>query len=128
MSYYREANGTIVVNKDCEHLVKEHIGFQMGTIRRDDGRLILLDHDLLSVCGKRVPRPHTRRPPRFKTALKKVHEDVMDELVSKWDEEVNFNCPRDKSKCKFWNDVFLVCAAKECVMKEKEKVRRRKNG
>lgn len=129
MSYYRESDGTIVVNKDCEHLVHEHIGFQQGTARRKDGRLVLLDPDLLSMCGKRVPRPHTRRLPRFKSAHQKVNEDVMDELVCKMAQEMpDANCPQDKSKCKFWNDVFLVCAAKECVMKEKEKVRRRKNG
>lgn len=118
MSYYRDSDGTIVINKDCEHLVNEHIGFQMGTIRHEDGRLVLLDPDLLSMCGKRVPRPHIRKPPHFKTAIRKVHEDVMDELVSKWTNDMYENCPHDKSKCRFYNDVFEVCSAKEGLMKE----------
>lgn len=129
MSYYREADGTIVANADCEHLVREHIGFQQGTVRREDGRFVLLDPDLLSMCGKRVPRPHTRRPPRYKSVRQKVDEDLMDELVCRMtDDKLDVNCPQDKSKCRFWNDVFLVCAAKECVMKEEEKVKRRTDG
>lgn len=118
MSYYRESDGTIVVNSDCEHLIKEHIGFQMGTVRREDGRFVLLDPDLLSMCGKRVPRPHTRRPPRFKSMHQKVNEDLMDELMCKLEDQLPENCPRKQSECKFYNEVFEVCSAKKCVNKQ----------
>ncbi len=121
MSYYREADGTLVANRDCEHLVREHIGFQQGTVRRDDGRFVLLDPDLVSMCGKRVPRPHTRRHPRFKSALRKVGEDIIDELASKWSNGLDENCPHDHRKCRFYNEVFEVCSAKECIKGKEDK-------
>lgn len=121
MSYYREADGTLVANRDCEHLVREHIGFQQGTMRRDDGRFVLLDPDLASMCGKRVPRPHTRRPPRFKSMHQKVNEDLMDELMCKLEDPLPENCPRKRSECKFYNEVFEVCSAKECIKRKEDR-------
>ena len=52
MSWHRESDGTIVVNKDCEDLVHTNVQFQMGTMRRHDGKLIVIDNSILYLCGK----------------------------------------------------------------------------
>lgn len=110
MSWYREHDGTIIVCEDCEHLIHEHIGFQMGTTRRSDGKLILLDPDLLSMCGKRKRRyPSNRKPPRSTHLI--VCSDIIDDFISR-DNNLE-DCPMDKSKCRFYNDVFCVCVIEE---------------
>lgn len=126
MSWYQSRDGSIVVCKDCEHLVHEHIGFQMGTMLDCSGRLILMDTDLLSMCGKRVPRPNSRGKPVFKSAFRMV----MDSLGPKLARQFHGPCPAKKSACMFYNDVFLTCSASEetaerlscpCVATETEK-------
>ena len=49
MSWYREADGTIVV-EDGQELLKNHLNH--GFLTREDGKVILLDYDLLWLCGK----------------------------------------------------------------------------
>lgn len=121
MSWYAESDGTIIVSDDCDHS-RDHIGFQMGTLRRaEDGKLVLLDTDLLSMCGPHVKAPSdTRRRPAdedvddllmaTKKALKRVAHGKMD-----------YGCPQDKKKCRFWNNVFGVCSiARRRRAKERE--------
>lgn len=117
MSWYKESDGTIIVT-GLDDLVHSNITFKMSTVRRDDGKLVLIDYQALYLCGKRVRRPSSRRPPRYKPAIQHVCEDIIDSFVTR--DVVPDNCPMEKSKCVFWNDVFLVCSANECV-KNKEK-------
>lgn len=104
-----EKDGTIVACEDCAHLVREHIGFQMGTVRREDGRFVLLDRDLLSMCGKRRRRPGERKAPVYKSPAVKVCE----EIIKKMKKQLPRECPQKKTVCRFFNDAFQACAATE---------------
>jgi len=107
LSWYKETDGTIVVCEDCAHLVHEHIGFQMGTCRRHDGKLVLLDNDLLSMCGKRTRRPGTRKRPFRNDPLRSVCVGVVQRMRKRLPD----TCPMKKSACRFYNDAFQTCAA-----------------
>lgn len=121
MSWYTESDGTIIVSDDCDHS-RDHIGFQMGTIRRlEDGKLVLLDTDLLSMCG-----PHVKAP--SDTRGRPADEDVDGLLIASRKAaklighgKIGHGCPQDKKKCRFWNDVFGVCSiARRWRAKERE--------
>ena len=109
MSWYKDTDGKIIVCEDCAHLVKEHIGFQMGTVRRPDGKLVLIDPDLLSMCGPRKRRPSTRKPPTYKTPLRAC----CDVIVKRMQKRLQDRCPAKKSACRFYNDVFFTCSASD---------------
>lgn len=106
MSWYREPNGTIVV-EDGQELLKEHLNH--GFLTREDGKVILLDYGLLYLCGKehkkrrffgrRDSEEVTWRLP-YKNAIKMMKKDNYD----------YGDCPMDKSKCRFWNDNFNICS------------------
>ncbi|MBO6031792.1 MAG: hypothetical protein J6Q22_10090 [Prevotella sp.] len=112
MSWYTESDGTIIVCPDSDQL-KSHIGFQMGTILRYDGKLVLIDPDLLWMCGKKTTEK------KWEQEHSPVEEDGVD-LTAPYKKAVEFisipsqrhqeGCPRDKTKCRFWNDVFDVCS------------------
>lgn len=104
-----DKDGTIVVREDCAHLVHEHIGFQMGTCRRADGRLVLLDHDLLSMCGKRTRRPGPRKAPYYKHPIRSVCDGIMEKMKNR----LPRSCPQKKDVCRFYNNAFQTCAASE---------------
>lgn len=114
MSWYRDYDGKIVVCKDCEHLVHEHIGFQMGTMRCSDGRMVLLDMDLLSMCGKRKrrPRPHMARRRRG------LGFGLDRKLRERWRSELPIGCPADNSKCRFFNNYLAICAATAAALRK----------
>ncbi len=109
MSWYKDTDGKIIVCEDCAHLVEEHIGFQMGTVRRPDGKLVLMDPDLLSMCGPRKRRPHTRKPTTYKTPLRAC----CDVIVKRMQKRLQDRCPAKKSACRFYNDVFFTCSASD---------------
>ena len=118
MSWYTEADGTIVVTEDCDRS-REHIGFQMGTMRRYDGKLVLLDADLLSMCGERIKPPAGREEGLGETnELVEAHKGAMALLKRK----VPDGCPRSKRVCRFWNEVFSVCSiARRWKAQERER-------
>ena len=117
MSWYREADGTIVV-EDTD-LIKTHLNH--GFLLREDGKLILLDYSQLYLCGKehKKRRFFGRRDSEevtwklpYKNAIKLMKKDSYD----------YGDCPMDKSKCRFWNDYFNICSIySNFEMKKKEK-------
>ena len=119
MSWYREADGTIVV-EDGQELLKNHLNH--GFLVREDGKVILLDYGLLYLCGKEHKKRRFfgrkdsetvtwERP--YKNAIKLMKKDNYD----------YGDCPQDKSKCKFWNEYFSICAINSNFdAKKREKV------
>ena len=106
MSWYREPDGTIVV-EDGQELLKNHLNH--GFLTREDGKVILLDYDLLYLCGKehKKRRFFGRRDSEevtwklpYNNAIKFMKKDSYD----------YGECPMDKSKCRFWNDYFDICS------------------
>lgn len=109
MSWYREEDGTVVCCEDVAELVKSNISFQMGTVRRaSDGKLVLIDEDLLWMCGKRKRRPAVRRDdvPRRTAYAEGLYRAIHKALKAR----VPDGCPADKGRCRFWNDAFEVCS------------------
>ena len=112
MSWYTESDGTIIVCPDSDQR-KTHIGFQMGTVLRYDGKLVLTDYDLLWMCGKKTTEK------KWEQEHSPVEEDEEEcDLAGVLTKALKFanrqkpspNCPMDKKKCRFWNDVFYVCS------------------
>jgi hypothetical protein len=106
MSWYREGDGTIVV-EDGHELLKDHLNH--GFWVREDGKVVLLDYDLLYLCGKE----HKKR--RF--LGRRSSEEVTMSLpyrkaieILKKDYGEYHLCPKDKSKCRFWNNLFEICS------------------
>ena len=118
MSWYREPDGTIVV-EDGQELLNNHLNHGFWT--REDGKVILLDYSLLYLCdkehkkrrffGRRDSEEVTWKLP-YKNAIKLMKKDNYD----------YGECPMDKSKCRFWNDYFNICSIySNFDMKKKEK-------
>lgn len=112
MSWYTESDGTIIVCPDADQR-KTHIGFQMGTILRYDGKLVLTDTDLLWMCGKKTTEKQWEQEHR------QIEEDEeecnMAGILTKalkfaTHQKISAECPMDKKKCRFWNNVFDVCS------------------
>ena len=112
MSWYIESDGTIIVCPDSDQR-KNHIGFQMGTVLRYDGKLVLTDTDLLWMCGKKTTEK------KWEQEHSPVEEDeeecnvpgiITKALKFANRQKPSPNCPMDKKKCRFWNDVFYVCS------------------
>ena len=112
MSWYAESDGTIIVCPDSDQR-KTHIGFQMGTILRYDGKLVLTDPDLLWMCGKKTTEK------KWEQEHSPVEEDeeecnvagiLTKALKSANRQKPSLDCPMDKKKCRFWNNVFYVCS------------------
>lgn len=113
MSWHRECDGTIVVNKDCEGLVHSNVQFQMGTMRRPDGKLIVIDDSILYLCGKeKKPRRFLGRKSSDEVTFREPFRYVMKVLRrgTKATLPLIHLCPRNKKKCRFWNDVFEICS------------------
>lgn len=104
MSWYKERDGTIVVGEDSEDLVRTNIVFQMGTVRRHDGKLVLLDPDLKWMCGKKKRRPYHR-----KKDVRSDYMKLMAPVGKLLAQERSPGCVMDNKKCKFWNSRFLTC-------------------
>lgn len=112
MSWYIESDGTIIVCPDSDQR-KTHIGFQMGTIPRYDGKLVLTDTDLLWMCGKKTTEK------KWEEEHRPAEEDeeecnvagILTKALKFATRQKHFSgCPMDKKKCRFWNDVFYVCS------------------
>ena len=105
MSWYRESNGTIVV--DDPNLIKTHLNIGFW-IREEDGKLILLDESLLYLCGKeRKRRSFKGRRSSSEVTRSKSYGTVISLLTK---DRVPDTCCKDKSKCRFWNNVFHICS------------------
>lgn len=105
MSWYRESNGTIVV--DDPNLIKTHLNIGFW-IREEDGKLILLDESLLYLCGKeRKRRIYRGRRSSSEVTHSKAYGSVISHLIKN---EVADGCCRDKKRCRFWNSVYNVCS------------------
>ena len=123
MSWHREG-GDIVVNKDCEGLVHTNLQFQMGTMRRSDGKLIVIDHSILYLCGKEnKQRKFFGRRSSEEVTFREPFRNVM-KMVRRGTKAIGpliHLCPMDKQKCRFWNDAFYVCSiARDHEAKMKE--------
>ena len=112
MSWYTESDGTIIVCPDSDQR-KTHIGFQMGTILRYDGKLVLTDTDLLWMCGKKTTEK------KWEEEHRPAEEDeeegniagILTKALKFATRQKHFSgCPMDKKKCRFWNNVFYVCS------------------
>lgn len=112
MSWYAESDGTIIVCPDSDQR-KTHIGFQMGTILRHDGKLVLIDPDLLWMCGKKTTEKkwEQEHSPSEEDEEECNVAGILTKALKFATRQKHFhNCPMDKKKCRFWNDVFYVCS------------------
>ena len=112
MSWYSESDGTIIVCPDADQR-KTHIGFQMGTILRHDGKLVLIDNDLLWMCGKKTTEKKWEQehsPAEEDEEELTVAGYITKALKSANRQTISLDCPKDKKKCRFWNNVFYVCS------------------
>ena len=112
MSWYMEHDGTIIVCPDSDQR-KTHIGFQMGTILRYDGKLVLTDTDLLWMCGKKTTEKkwEEEHHPAEEDEEEGNIAGILTKALKFTTRQKHFSgCPMDKKKCRFWNDVFYVCS------------------
>ena len=112
MSWYTESDGTIIVCPDSDQR-KTHIGFQMGTILRYDGKLVLIDNDLLWMCGKKTTEEKWKKehcPHEADEEEPTIAFFLASALKKSVHNKIPLGCPMDKKKCRFWNDVFHVCS------------------
>lgn len=105
MSWKRE-NGTIVCDED---FTKNHLNF--GTIRRPDGKVIVLDESLMHYCGKQKKRRFFGRRSSEEVTAKEPFEIAMKVMRRNGKATDSYmHCPRRHSGCRFFNDVFQVCS------------------
>lgn len=115
MNWYRD-NGMIVVCGGSEHLARENICLQMGTMRLPDGRLILTDHSLLWMCGKKRRRPSRKRAERTPPILA-----LSRRIVKSAGENDVLGCVADKGLCRFYNDYFCTCSLNSADRRKHER-------
>ena len=108
--HYQIGDSAWVVEGDPDFL-KKHLNF--GFLQDERGRIICTDYSLLYLCGRRI------RKRRFKGRRSSEEVDAMQPFQNAMKclkrnirkQHVFFGlCPADKSKCRFWNDVFQVCS------------------
>ena len=105
--HYKIGDNMWVVEGDPDFL-RHHLNH--GFLEDESGRIICIDPSMLYMCGRLIhKRRFFGRRSNEEVTIAKAWENTvksLDRCIAKQPTD----CPRDKSKCRFWNDVFDVCS------------------